>query len=88
MPLKALKLTTNFNPTKTQAEEILQRYGNIKYIMQQTVVETDPLQKALFTQKLDDILLHRTWGYLILFVVLFSLISKYFFIGAISHGWN
>jgi ferrous iron transport protein B len=26
-----------FNPTKTQAEEILQRYGHIKQIMQQSV---------------------------------------------------
>ena len=42
------------------------------------MVEADPLQKALFTQKLDDILLHRTWGYLILFIVLFSLFQSIF----------
>jgi ferrous iron transport protein B len=71
---------TNFNPTKTQAEEILQRYGKIKSIMQQTVVETDPLQKTLFTQKLDDILLHRTWGYLILLGVLFLLFQGIFLV--------
>ncbi len=71
---------TNFNPSKTQAEEILHRYGKIKTIMQQTVVETDPLQKALFTQKLDDILLHRTWGYVILLTVLFLLFQSIFLI--------
>ncbi|HEU5054037.1 MAG TPA: ferrous iron transport protein B [Hanamia sp.] len=71
---------TRFNPTKTQAEEILQRYGKIKTIMKQTVVETDPLQKALFTQKLDDILLHRTWGYVILLLVLFGLFQSIFVI--------
>jgi ferrous iron transport protein B len=78
--IENIEAETNFNPTKTQAEEILQRYGKIKTIMHQTVVETDPLQKALFTQKLDDILLHRTWGYVILFAVLFLLFQSIFVI--------
>jgi len=76
--IENIERETNFNPSKTQAEEILQRYGKIKSIMQQTVVEADPLQKALFTQRLDDILLHRTWGYVILFAVLFSLFQSIF----------
>ena len=78
--IENIEVETKFNPTKTQAEEILQRYGKIKIIMKQTVVETDPLQKALFTQKLDDILLHRTWGYLILMAVLFLLFQSIFVI--------
>jgi len=76
--IENIEAETKFNPSKTQAEEILQRYSKIKNIMQQTVVEADPLHKALFTQKLDDILLHRTWGYLILLVVLFSLFQSIF----------
>ena len=78
--IENIEVETKFNPTKTQAEEILQRYGKIKTIMKQTVVEADPLQKALFTQKLDDILLHRTWGYVILLVVLFALFQSIFVI--------
>ncbi|MDE3185732.1 MAG: ferrous iron transport protein B [Bacteroidota bacterium] len=78
--IENIEVETKFNPTKTQAEEILQRYGKIKTIMKQTVVEADPLQKALFTQKLDDILLHRTWGYLILLTVLFALFQSIFVI--------
>ncbi len=78
--IENIEIETAFNPTKTQAEEILQRYGKIKTIMQQTVVEADPLQKALFTQKLDDILLHRTWGYVILLAVLFALFQSIFLI--------
>ena len=76
--IENIEAETKFNPSKTQAEEILQRYGKIKNIMQQTVVEADPLQKTLFTQRLDDILLHRTWGYLILFAVLFLLFQSIF----------
>ncbi|HMI62612.1 MAG TPA: FeoB small GTPase domain-containing protein, partial [Puia sp.] len=41
-----------FNHTRTQADEILQRYGRIKQIMQHTVMEPDPLEKTLFTEKL------------------------------------
>ncbi len=78
--IENIEIETKFNATKTQAEEILQRYGKIKTLMKQTVSETDPLQKALFTQKLDDILLHRTWGYLILIAVLFILFQSIFVI--------
>jgi len=69
-----------FNPTKTQAEEIMQRYGRIKHIMQQTVVEADPLKKALLTEKLDDIFLHKRWGYFILLSVLFLMFQSVFWI--------
>ena len=48
--------------------------------MKQTVVEADPLQKALFTEKLDNILLHRIWGYLILMAVLFLLFQSIFWL--------
>lgn len=78
--IEKIEMDNKFNPTKTQAEEIIQRYGRIKHIMQQTVVERDPLQKALFNEKLDDILLHRRWGYIILLTVLFLLFQSVFWI--------
>lgn len=70
----------NFNATKTQATEIMSRYKRISNIMQQTVVEADPLQRSLFNEKLDKILLHRTWGYIILLGVLFLLFQSVFWI--------
>ncbi len=76
-----------FNPTKTQAEEILQRYGRIKQIMQQAVSEPDPLQKKLFTEKLDNVLLHRRWGYLILLGVLFLLFQSVFLLAQFPMDW-
>jgi ferrous iron transport protein B len=78
--IEAAEVDNKFNPTRTQAEEIMQRYNRIKHIMQQTVVETDPLKKALFTEKLDNILLHRQWGYIILLTVLFFLFQSIFWI--------
>lgn len=78
--IEAIEEKNKFNPTKTQAEEIMQRYGRIKHIMQQTVVEADPLKKALLTERLDDIFLHKRLGYLILIVVLFLLFQSVFWV--------
>lgn len=76
--IENIERVNNFNHAKTQAEEILQRYSKIKGIMKQTVIEEDPLKKELFTHKLDSILLHRVWGYLILLTVLFILFQSIF----------
>ncbi|MBC7720979.1 MAG: ferrous iron transport protein B [Pedobacter sp.] len=78
--IEQIEIDTKFNPTKTQAEEIMQRYQRIKTIMQQNVIEPDPLEKKLFTEKLDNILLHRTWGYFILLTVLFLLFQSIFWL--------
>ena len=78
--IEAIEEVHKFNPTKLQAEEIMQRYGRIKQIMQVSVVEDDPLQRKMFTEKLDNILLHRTWGYLILLSVLFFLFQSIFWL--------
>ena len=69
-----------FNHTRIQADEIMQRYGRIRQIMQHTVAEPDPLQKTLFTEKLDNLFLHRRWGYVILLGVLFLLFQSVFWI--------
>ncbi len=76
-----------FNPTKTQGEEVVQRYARIRHIMQVAVAEPDPLQDKLFTDKLDDILLHRRWGYLILLSVLFILFQSVFWLAQHPMDW-
>ncbi|HUR11458.1 MAG TPA: ferrous iron transport protein B, partial [Flavitalea sp.] len=78
--IESLEKEHGFNHTKVQAEEILQRYQRIGHIMKQTVSEPSPLQKTLFTEKLDDVLLHRRWGYLILLTVLFLLFQSVFWL--------
>lgn len=76
-----------FNHTKTQATEILQRYSRIKQIMQLTVVEPDPLEQTILTDKLDNILLDRKWGYLILVAVLFLLFQCVFWLAQYPMHW-
>lgn len=77
----------SFNHTKTQATEILQRYGRIKHIMNVAVTEPDPLQQTILTDKLDNVLLHRRWGYLILLVVLFILFQSVFWLAQYPMTW-
>lgn len=70
----------NFNHTKVQAEEITQRYARIRHIMQQTVIEADPKEKQLLTDRIDKILLHKFWGYIILLGVLAVLFQSIFWL--------
>ena len=78
--IENIERVNNFNHTKTQAEEILQRYQRIGVILKQSVSEPSPLQKTLFTEKLDNIFLHRRWGYFILLAVLFLLFQSVFWL--------
>jgi ferrous iron transport protein B len=87
MLVESIEEKNKFNPTKTQAEEILQRYTRIRQIMKAAVSEPDPLQQSLFTEKLDNILLHRRWGYIILLVVLFLLFQSVFWLASFPMDW-
>jgi ferrous iron transport protein B len=78
--IESIAASYQFNHTRVQAEEIMQRYARIKQLMQVTVVEADPLHKALLTEKLDNIFLNRKWGYVILLGVLFLLFQSVFWI--------
>jgi ferrous iron transport protein B len=74
------------NKTLSQAEEITERYARIKTIMHQTVVEPDPLQRTLFTDKLDNSSSSSALGLLDLagsFVFTFSMCV---FDSAVSNG--
>ncbi|MGC4035588.1 MAG: ferrous iron transport protein B [Chitinophagaceae bacterium] len=82
-----IEVANRFNPTKTQAEEIMQRYARIKHVMHSSVSEPDPLHKTLLTEKLDNILLHRRWGYIILLTVLFLLFQCVFWLAKFPMDW-
>jgi len=85
--IESIEQKNKFNPAKTQAEEILLRYSRIRHIMHLAVTEPDPLQKSLFTDSLDNVLLHRRWGYLILLVVLFLLFQSVFLLASYPMDW-
>lgn len=76
-----------FNPARTQAEEIVQRYARINHILNQAVTFPDPQKSSRLTEKLDNIFLHRYWGYIILGLVLFLLFQAVFLLAAYPMDW-
>lgn len=78
--IEAIEKDSNFNPNKTQAEEVIGRYNRIRKIMLNNVTEPNPLDKKIFTDRLDNFLLHRVWGYLVLLAVLFILFQSVFWL--------
>ncbi len=78
--IENIEIVNKFNPTKTQATEVIERYQHINKIMQVCVQEPSPLAKKIITDKLDDVLLHRVWGYGILLSVLFILFQSVFWL--------
>ncbi len=87
MGIESIEERHQFNHTKTQATEILQRYTRIKHVMQVAVSEPDPFQQTILTDKLDNILLHRHWGYVILIGVLFLLFQAVFLLAQYPMDW-
>jgi ferrous iron transport protein B len=77
--IEKIESDNHFNHTKVQAEEILKRYSRIKTIINETVKQ-GAFVKEDRRSKLDQILLHKVWGYLIMFAVLFVLFQSVFWI--------
>src|SRR5436190_14571339 len=55
--------------------------------MYSAVTDPDPLGRAILTDKLDNVLLHRRWGYLILLAVLFILFQSVFWLAQFPMTW-
>lgn len=77
--IENIEIKYQYNHTKVQADEILRRYTRIRQIISETVHENVRPIKG-FTAKLDAVLLHRIWGYAIMFIVLFFLFQSIFLI--------
>lgn len=78
--IEAIEKKYAFNHTKIQAEDIQKRYQRIRLIVQKSVEENTIEKRKLFSEQLDKFFLHRTWGYLIMGVVLFILFQSVFWI--------
>ncbi len=78
--IESIEEKHKFNHTKTQAEEILQRYQKIESVLKQTVTAPSPLERKLKTDRIDNLLLHRFWGYAILLGVLFLMFQAVFWL--------
>ncbi len=78
--IEAIEQKYKFNHTKIQAEDIQLRYQKIRQVMLKSVEEESIEKRKLFSEQLDHFFLHRTWGYLIMGVVLFILFQSVFWV--------
>ncbi|HTG55726.1 MAG TPA: ferrous iron transport protein B, partial [Niabella sp.] len=85
--IEQAEVDNQFNPARTQAEEILQRYTRINHILSQAVTFPDPQKRSRLTEKLDNVFLHRYWGYAILLTVLFLLFQCVFLLASYPMDW-
>ncbi len=76
--IEGIEKNNDFNHTKIQAAEILKRYHRIRDIVNKTVTEEKRERKRSLPEKFDEILLHRVWGYVIMFGVLFFIFQSIF----------
>jgi ferrous iron transport protein B len=85
--LETIKQQTQFNITRIQAGEILQRYKAINNILKHSVAQEDPLKKELRTERIDKVLLHPVWGNIILLLVLFVLFQSVYWLASYPMDW-
>jgi ferrous iron transport protein B len=78
--IAALLHEAGFHKARVQAEEIMQRYKKIAHVMQQSVVEDNPLKKTIISERIDKVLLHPLWGNIILLTVLFLVFQSIFWL--------
>lgn len=85
--LGALLDEVGFHKAKVQAEEVMQRYKKIAWLMQQAVAEESPVKKTVISDRIDRVLLHPLWGNLILLLVLFLLFQSIFWLAEYPMDW-
>jgi ferrous iron transport protein B len=78
--IEAIEAKYKFNHTKIQAEDIQLRYQKIRQVMLKSVQEESIEKRKMFSERLDHFFLHRTWGYLIMGIVLFVLFQSVFWV--------
>lgn len=78
--IEQIEIQNQFNHTRVQAEDIQLRYKKIRQVMQRAVQEESVEQRKRYSEKIDHVLLHKTWGPIIMGVVLFILFQSVFLV--------
>lgn len=78
---------SGFDKNKLQALETVARYKVIDGLLKDCVKVNDSLKKESLTYKLDKILTHKFWGYLIFLFLLFIIFQTIFFLAAYPMQW-
>jgi len=67
-----------FFPHKYQGAETVMRYGFIQDLLNKVILKTSDPEWKKFSYRIDKVLTHKVWGYLIFFSVLFLIFQSIF----------
>jgi len=73
-------------PKRLQTQETIRRYQNIDKIIAK-VLSKEPQFKELLTEKLDRVLVHKFWGYVIFGAILLFMFQSVFFLAEYPMNW-
>ncbi len=76
--IEAIEVSTGFDTTKLQGEETVARYKHLSKVLTDVVTDTGAAKKFTVTDKLDSILTHKVWGFVIFFFILFFIFNAIF----------
>ena len=65
-------------PERAQAKETVHRYAKIDKVIKKTVKKGAPIGKYMLTKKIDDVLIHPVFGYLVFLFLLFLIFQAVF----------
>ncbi|WP_346983552.1 ferrous iron transport protein B [Chryseobacterium sp. POE27] len=73
-------------PKRLQVQETVRRYQHIDKILSD-VISKKPQFKELLTEKLDKILVHKFWGYVVFMMILLIIFQSVFFLAEYPMNW-
>lgn len=73
-------------PKRLQVQETVRRYQYIDRILA-NVISKKPQFKELLTEKLDKILVHKFWGYVVFMMILLIIFQSVFFLAEYPMNW-
>ncbi|MGX5688814.1 ferrous iron transport protein B [Arcticibacter tournemirensis] len=68
----------SFHSQKAQASETIERYNFINRVLKETVRQETNAVSETVSNKIDKVLTHKVWGFLIFFVLLFVIFQSIF----------
>ncbi len=84
--LEELVKKYDFNADKFQSAETIERYKDISHTLTE-VIHEEGIKKETLTEKIDHILLHKIWGYVIFLSILFLIFQSVFTIAEAPMDW-
>lgn len=76
--IENIKVKHHFDTDKLQGEETVARYRYLSHVLREVVTDTGAAKKFTLTDKLDSVLTHKIWGFLIFFLILFFVFNAIF----------